>query len=242
LAARAVQPYNHKDGLAFAAIDLTVATAIDGRRTMRKHAHGTRGVTLVELMIVVVIIGILAAISTVGYRKYIGRARTSEASAMLAEFAAKEQLYFMDSGQYIEAHATSSDYPSLSEDANQFYPSDPGASFDSVRTPVSLLNGDNTSSLPDSWKALGMRPRWNSLYCTYLANAGPPSATLAGTVGPTLWVGDSNPPKVPWFYAIGACNLGGIAGWPNTGAGHNYVSTFVLTHDSPALHSTDEDR
>jgi len=195
------------------------------------------GFTLVEMMIVVVIIGILAAIAVVGYRKYVARARTSEATAMLAEFAAKEQLYFLDNGQYVEAHKTSSDYPSLSEDANQFWPSDPGAYFDSARTPVSVHDG--SGNMPASWRSLGIRPRWNALYCTYLVNAGAAGNSLPGTIGPTLW---ASSPAVPWFYAVAACNLGGIAGWPNTGTGHNYVTVMVLTHDSPAIRTTDEDR
>jgi len=203
---------------------------------MRTHARTTLGMTIVELMIVVVIIGILAAISVVGYRKYIARARTSEATAMLAEFAAKEMLYFSDNGQYIEAHKTSSDYPSLSEDANQFWPSDPGAYFDSARTPVSVYDGNG--NMPISWRILGMRPRWNALYCTYLANAGAASSPLPGAIGPTLWAA---PPAVPWFYAIAACNLGGIAGWPNSGS-NTYVTVMILTHDSPAIRTTDENQ
>ena len=52
------------------------------KRQRRSRAWGT---TLVELMIVVVILGILAAIATVGYKRYVARARLSEANAMLAE-------------------------------------------------------------------------------------------------------------------------------------------------------------
>ena len=182
--------------------------------TMTGRAEKSLGMSLVELMIVVVIIGILAAISVVGYRKYVARARLSEATAMLAEFAAKEQLYFLDNGQYIEAHNSSSAaYPSTSEAAAEFWPQDPSGYFDSARTPAAV------DPLPTSWRSLGIRPRWKSLYCTYMVNAGaPPTAanpvvTIPGTVGPTLW---ASPPNVPWFYAMAVCNIGGVAGWPVT--------------------------
>ena len=85
-------------------------------RQRRSHAQGT---TLVELMIVVVIIGILAAIATVGYKRYVARARLSEAHAMLAELSSKEQLYFMDAGAYVSVRATND----ANDDATGYYPS-----------------------------------------------------------------------------------------------------------------------
>jgi prepilin-type N-terminal cleavage/methylation domain-containing protein len=200
---------------------------------MMRRAEGTLGMSLVELMIVVVIIGILAAISVVGYRKYIARARLSEATAMLAEFSAKEQLFFMDNGQYLEAHSGDSTavYVSTTEASSDFWPQDPNNYFDSARTPATL------GALPFSWRTLGIRPRWQQLYCTYLVNAGPPldptasDAPLTFTIGGSLW---PSQPRVPWFYGIAACNLNGSAGWPNN------VTRLVLTHDSPAMRTLDE--
>jgi prepilin-type N-terminal cleavage/methylation domain-containing protein len=188
---------------------------------------GTRGMSIVELMIVVVVIGILAAISVVSYRKYLGRARMSEATAMLAEFATKEQAHFLDTGQYMEAHRDTAEAQSVNEDSNQFYPSDPGASFDSVRTPVAL------NTLPQSWRFLGIRPRWQQLYCTYLANSGPAGTAPdpSWSIGSKLW---PSAPNVPWFYVLAACNLGGQAGWPD------YVTILSLTHDSAGIRTQDE--
>ena len=203
---------------------------------MNRRAEATQGMTLVELMIVVVIIGILAAISVVGYRKYIARARLSEATAMLAEFAAKEQLYFLENGQFMEAHKTSVDYPSMSENSSEFWPQDPDTYFDSARTPATV------APLPTTWRALGIRPRWQQLFCTYMVNAGAPldaaasDAPLSFLIGGTLW---ASQPRVPWFYAMAACHLGGNAG-RLTGNWPNYVTLLMLTHDSPAVRTTDE--
>jgi prepilin-type N-terminal cleavage/methylation domain-containing protein len=200
-------------------------------RRAEGNAEENSGMSLVELMIVVVIIGILAAISVVGYRKYIARARLSEASAMLAEFAAKEQLYFLDGGQFMEAHrdGTAAVYPSTTEDGRDFWPSDPSAYFDSARTPVNILDG--SGNMPIAWRTLGLRPRWKQLYCTYLVNAGGERQAPPGTIGPSLW---SATPNVPWFYALAACNLNGQAGWPGN------VTVLILTHDAPALRTIDE--
>jgi prepilin-type N-terminal cleavage/methylation domain-containing protein len=196
---------------------------------MTRRANKALGMSLVELMIVVVIIGILAAISMVGYRKYIARARLSEATAMLAEFAAKEQLYFLDNGLYAEAHNDNVAQKAVSdsEEPSEFWPQNPNVNFDSVRTPVAV------APLPASWRTLGIRPRWQQLYCTYMVNVGSGEAGSRppGTVGPTLWTAT---PNVPWFYAMAACNLQGDAGWPDK------VTLLLLTHDSPAIRTSDE--
>ena len=82
-----------------------------------------RGFTLVELMIVVVILGILAAIGTIGYRKWIGRARSGEAVAMLAEMSSKEQSYKLEFATYLPLRADNKpDLPSPDEADIAFYP------------------------------------------------------------------------------------------------------------------------
>ena len=196
--------------------------------------------TLIELMIVVVIIGVLAALAVVGYRRYVGKSRLSEPPAILAEFVAKEALYFQDTGLYIEAHKDTMAAVSDNENADQFWPHDPTVRWDSAREPFPV------NPLPASWRTLGVRVRWNQLYCTYMVNAGcgPSSGAAAvpgcvappGTIGPTLW---GAAPNVPWFYGMGACNLQGDAGWPN-GSGVNPVTLLILTHDSPGLRTMEE--
>src|SRR5688500_2815541 len=48
-------------------------------RKLRKQLRTNRGFTLVELMIVVAIVGILAALAIYGVRKYMANAKTAEA-------------------------------------------------------------------------------------------------------------------------------------------------------------------
>ena len=64
---------------------------------MRKYM---RGVTLLELMIVVVIISILAAVAYPNYRQFAARAKRNEAKAMLLEIAAAQERYYLQNSRY----------------------------------------------------------------------------------------------------------------------------------------------
>jgi prepilin-type N-terminal cleavage/methylation domain-containing protein len=64
-----------------------------------KHTQKT-GFTIVELLIVIVIIGILAAITTVAYNGIQKRAQGSAASAGLTQAAKKLSIYQADNGSY----------------------------------------------------------------------------------------------------------------------------------------------
>ena len=63
------------------------------------------GFTLIEVMIVVAIIGILAAIAYPSYDEYVKRANRSEGQALLNDAAARQERYFAQNNAYI----TSSD-------------------------------------------------------------------------------------------------------------------------------------
>jgi type IV pilus assembly protein PilA len=74
---------------------------------MRKLHTRRGGFTLIELMIVVAIIGILAAIAIPNFLKFQLRSKTGEAKTNLAALRTAEEGYFAEYGVYVEA----ADYP-----------------------------------------------------------------------------------------------------------------------------------
>jgi type IV pilus assembly protein PilE len=64
---------------------------------MRKYM---RGVTLMELMIVVVIIGILTAIAYPSYRQYVAKAKRNEAKSALLQIATMQERFYLQNSTY----------------------------------------------------------------------------------------------------------------------------------------------
>jgi type IV pilus assembly protein PilA len=75
------------------------------RTTLEKVIKGRRGFTLVELGVVVTIVGILAVIAIVGYRKMILSSKLSEAKTMINAIRLAEEDYKAESGGYMNISA-----------------------------------------------------------------------------------------------------------------------------------------
>ena len=73
------------------------------RKLLRKSE---KGFTLIELMIVVAIIGILAAIAIPNFLRFQLKSKTSEAKVNLAAIRTAEESYLAEFGSYVNAAAT----------------------------------------------------------------------------------------------------------------------------------------
>ena len=72
------------------------------------------GFSLIELMIVVAIVGILAAVGVAGYQRYVLSAQMSEAESVLIDIAAKQAAYYSTWGEYLATSANPETVPQTS--------------------------------------------------------------------------------------------------------------------------------
>ena len=59
-----------------------------------------RGITLIELMIVITILGILAAVAFPSYQKFMQRAKRNEAKAALLQIATNQERWYLNNNRY----------------------------------------------------------------------------------------------------------------------------------------------
>ena len=72
-------------------------------KILSKHRRGKGGFTLIELMIVVIIVGILAAAAVPIYQGFVKRAYITEAKASIGTIRTAEEVYFAEHGEYVPA-------------------------------------------------------------------------------------------------------------------------------------------
>jgi type IV pilus assembly protein PilA len=123
-----------------------------------------RGFTLIEMSLVVVVVGVLAVIAFVGYRRHRAAARMSEATQLITQIRSAQTEYKAETGVYAN----------VSKNVDSFHPnSSPGRSATQWGSDCTACNE------PQGWQRLKIHPETPVVFGY---------ATVAGVGGSTTTV------------------------------------------------------
>lgn len=121
---------------------------------LQSRARRQRGVTLIELMVVVVVLAILGSISVSTYRRYMLRANRTDATTMLLRIQVAQEKFFLQNNGYADGAELTGDPPAglgfaSSTTPNGHYTIELDAPDDTHYTATATATGGQTQDKAD---------------------------------------------------------------------------------------------
>jgi type IV pilus assembly protein PilA len=195
-----------------------------------------RGFTLVELMVVVAIVGVLAALAIVGFQRYSTSSRSGEAISMLNSLRMAQESFRAENLRYNNCAGAGT------ISMANYYPMAPAGLVDAKKM-WGAPDAAGPNPLP-CFNAMGFRASGAVRY-SYAVTAGAPGATLGAIDGTSPSTASPNhvgpnptltaPVRDPWFVGAAIANLRGPA---NDGV---YSFVWISSQSTEAYVRADSD-
>jgi len=154
--------------------------------------RAARAFTLIESLFVVVIIGIIAVLATVGYRKWVIQSHEAEAQDMVSNIRQAEEAFKAENGAYVNVSAAL-------EPPNMYPQPSPVGS-------VTTQWGGPCTSCTGSWTTLNVAPSAPVVF-GYAVVAGAASATPPSIIWNGNAVNLTALVTQPWYVVEAYCDL-----------------------------------
>jgi type IV pilus assembly protein PilA len=159
-----------------------------------------RGFTLIEMMVVVVIVGILATLAVVGYRKLVQSSHLSEATNMVQSIRVAQEAYHSETQQYAD----------ISNDLSSSWYPDPSGNPNGTPDGKHVIAwGGACPNCAQPWSVLPVHVDGPVMfgYATKAGPAGSSPAALPPDISGKFNLASVTPSPTEWYMVTAMCDL-----------------------------------